>query len=323
MNLSLRSAGTQIQRRIQILPARNTPFFSLLPIGLGYMIVAVFFFSLMSLLAKLVSTTIPTGQVLLVRAIVGTILAYWSIRIIRVPLWGVNKKLLIFRGITGFGALLCFFWTLIALPLAEATILFYTSPCLAAIIAAIVLRENLSPGIVIGLLLCLVGVLCVIQPEFIFSVQRLHLPSVIVGLLGAFLAALAFVSVRKLRETDHALVIIFYFSFISVLASVPIVVVHHAVPSPIEWLFLIGIGISTHIAQIYLTRSLHREQTSRAMGVSYVQILFAVGWGILIFGDYPNILSLIGMILVAVGSITAAHRRSATRPNLPRSEHSP
>ena len=303
----------QTFRRIRVSLTRNTPILSLLPVGLGYMIVAVFFFSLMSLMAKLVSTTIPTGQIVLVRAVIGSLLTYWGIRLAGVHLWGVHKKLLIFRGITGFGALLCFFWTLIALPLAEATVLFYTSPCLAAIIAAVLLREHLSPGMMIGLLLCIAGVVCVIQPEFIFNVQRLHLPSVLVGILGAFLAALAFVSVRKLRETDHALVVIFYFSFVSVFASVPFVVAQYAVPSLTEWLLMIGVGISTHIAQMFLTWSLHREHTTRAMGVSYVQILFAVGWGILIFGDYPNILSLAGMLLVSAGSIIAA-RRPRTSP---------
>ena len=323
VNMSLRAANLQSAHDLTP-PSKNFGFFSWFSIGLGYMILSVFFFSLMSLLAKLISTTIPTGQIVLIRGVVGSILAYWGIRAVGVRVWGSNKKLLIFRGVTGFGALMCFFWTLINLPLAEATILFYMSPCLAAILATIILREHLSIGMIIGFLICILGVIFVIQPEFIFNVQRLHLPSVAVGLLGAVLAALAFVSVRKLRETDHALVIIFYFSFVSALSAVPFVAIHYAIPSPTEWLVLIGIGISTHTAQIFLTRSLHREQTSRAMGVSYVQILFAVVWGVVIFGDYPNLLSLIGMILVAGGSVITAHRRrSAIHPNLPPSGHSP
>ena len=297
-----------------------------IPAGLRYMIVAVFFFSLMSLMAKLVASTIPTGQIVFFRSGVGAILGYWWVRIVGIPLWGVNKKLLIFRGLTGFGALMCFFWTLITLPLAEATVLFYTSPCLAAVIAAILLREHLSIPTIIGLLACIVGVICVVQPEFIFSgvANEQHLPSVAVGLLGALLAALAFVSVRKLRRTDHASVIVFYFSFVSTFACIPFVVADVAAPSLVEFLMLIGIGFATHFAQIFLTRSLHRVQTSKAMGLSYVQILFAAGWGILIFGDYPNVLSVIGMILVAAGSITAVGGRHLPKhPSPPPNTHSP
>lgn len=221
---------------------------------------------------------------------------------------------------------MCFFWTLITLPLAEATVLFYTSPCLAAVIAAILLREHLSIPTIIGLLACIVGVICVVQPEFIFSgvANEQHLPSVAVGLLGALLAALAFVSVRKLRRTDHASVIVFYFSFVSTFACIPFVVADVAAPSLVEFLMLIGIGFATHFAQIFLTRSLHRVQTSKAMGLSYVQILFAAGWGILIFGDYPNVLSVIGMILVAAGSITAVGGRHLPKhPSPPPNTHSP
>lgn len=287
------------------------------------MILSVFFFSLMSMMAKLVSDTIPTGQIILVRGTVGSILAYWGLRSIDVPVWGSNKKLLLFRGLTGFVALMCFFWTLINLPLAEATLLFYTAPGLAAVIAVILLREHLSMVVILGFIVCMVGVGFVIQPEFIFSVQRLHSPSVVVGLLGAVMAALAFISVRTLRKTDHELVIIFYFSFIAAVAAIPFVVMGYAAPSPVEWLILIGVGISTHIAQIFLTRSLHRENTSRAMGVSYIQIVFAVIWGILIFGDFPNFLSLIGMVLVAGGSIVTAQRPPAKHPDPLLSGHSP
>ena len=297
-----------------------------IPAGIRYMIVAVFFFSLMSLMAKLVASTIPTGQIVLFRSGVGALLGYWWVRIVGIPLWGVNKRLLIFRGLTGFGALMCFFWTLITLPLAEATVLFYTSPCLAAVIAAILLREPLSVPTITGLLACIIGVICVVQPEFIFSgvANEQHLPSVGVGLLGALLAALAFVSVRKLRRTDHASVIVFYFSFVSTFACIPFVVADIAAPSPVEFLMLIGIGVATHIAQIFLTRSLHRAQTAKAMGISYVQILFAAGWGILIFGDFPNVLSVIGMILVAAGSITAAgHRYPPKHLGPPPDTHSP
>jgi len=292
-------------------------------VGLGYMLLAVLCFSVMSVLAKLISTTIPTGQIVFVRACVGSILAYWGIRVIGVHVWGNNIKLLLFRGVAGFASLMCFFYTLIALPLAEATILFYTSPCLAAIIATILLRERLSMTIILGLLVCVIGVIFVIQPEFIFNVERLDILSVVVGLFGALMAALAFVSIRKLRQTDHTMVIIFYFSFVSIFASAPFVISSYVLPSTIGWIILIGIGISTHIAQFFLTKSLHKVETSRAMGVSYIQVLFATIWGIFIFGDLPNFLAILGMVLVAAGSIISARSQGSTHPDPQHSEHSP
>ena len=76
---------------------QNDSASSVFTVGLAYMLVAVMFFSVMSVLAKLVSPTIPTGQIVFVRACVGSLLAYWGVRLAGVHLWGVNKKLLWFR----------------------------------------------------------------------------------------------------------------------------------------------------------------------------------------------------------------------------------
>ena len=274
------------------------------------MVVAALFFSGMSFMAKWIANSIPTGQIVLVRSIIGTIMSYWMVRAAGLPLWGNRKDLLIFRGVFGCAALFCFFWSLQELPLAEATVFFYISPGFAAIIAAFWLREKLSLQEIIGFLASIAGVVLITQPAFLFtdSPHSLHLPSVGLGLLSALFASFAFVAVRKLRSTDHGLVIVFYFPFVSTLLCIPLVAVDAALPSPMEWLMLIGIGVSTQFAQVYLTRALHLEKTARAMSVSYVQIIFAIGWGLLIFAEMPNLLSLVGMVMVVGGTITVIGR---------------
>ena len=285
-----------------------------LSIGLRYMVLAALCFSGMSLLAKMVAATIPVGEIVLVRSIIGTLMGVWMVRAAGFSLWGKRKDLLVLRGILGCGALLCFFWSLIRLPLAEATVLFYMSPGFAAIIAAVWLREKLALREIAGFLASVLGVFLITQPAILFnnSPDSLHLPSVGVGLLGALLASGAFVIVRKLRQTDHGLVIVFYFPFISTLICLPLLAVEATLPTPAEWIALIGIGVFTQIAQIYLTRSLHMETTARAMSVSYVQILFAIGWGALIFAELPNVLSMIGMVLVVAGTLAVLQRMHAS-----------
>lgn len=282
----------------------------MLSVGLRYMILAALCFSGMSLMAKMVAATLPVGEIVLVRSIIGTLIGVWMVRAAGIALWGNRKDLLILRGVFGCGALLCFFWSLIRLPLAEATVLFYMSPGFAAIIAAIWLREKLALREIIGFLASLVGVVLITQPSFLFgdSLNSHHLPSSGVGLLGALLAAIAFVTVRKLRHTDHGLVIVFYFPFVSILMCLPLVAFEATIPTPMEWLLLIGIGILTQVAQICLTRSLHMETTARAMSVSYVQIVFAIGWGVLIFAELPNPVSMLGMVLVVTGTIAVIRR---------------
>ena len=277
------------------------------------MIVAALCFSGMSFLAKMVATTVPIGEIVLVRSIVGTVISAWMLRAAKIAFWGQRKDLLILRGIVGCGALLCFFWSLIRLPLAEATVLFYMAPSFSAFIATIWLREKLTLLEIFGFLVSMAGVVLIAQPSFLFNnaADALHLPSVGVGLLGALLASVAFVAVRKLRHTDHGLVIVFYFPFVSTLVCLPLLAVEATLPTPQEWLILVGIGVLTQIAQVYLTRSLHMEKTARAMSMSYIQILFAIGWGALIFAELPNLLSMLGMVLVVAGTIAVIQR---TRP---------
>jgi len=71
-----------------------------------------------------------------------------------------------------------------------------------------------------------------------------------------------------------------------------------------EWLFLIiGVAGCAQIAQVCLTKGLHAIKAGRAMAVSYLQIVFATGWGLLIFQEIPDLWSLIGTALVIGGTV--------------------
>src|SRR5690606_13109886 len=140
--------------------------------------------------------------------------------------------------------------------------------------------------------------------------------AVSVALLGAVLAGLAYTTVRKLRETEHPLVVVFDFPLISVPACIPIMAPVAVWPTPMEWLMLLGIGLLTQIAQIFLTRGLHKEPAGRATSVSYVQILFAALWGFLFFAEIPDPVSILGGVLVVSGILLTARRRTAPRTDV-------
>ena len=270
------------------------------------MLGAALFYSMMSTMAKAAGIRVPVGELVLVRSIIGVAISIPMLRAAKISIWGHRKSLLIFRGVAGCGALLCFFWSLTRLPLAEATVLFYMAPCFTAVLAAILLRERLHFRELLGFAASLVGVVFVAQPAFIFaqSSHALDLVAVGVGVLGAILVSFAYVAIRELRKTDDTLVIVFYFPFISIFICAPLVAANAVVPTATEWLLLIGVGVFTQIAQICFTRSLHLEKTSRAMSVSYVQIVFAVGLGFLAFAEMPDPLCFLGMAMVVGGTLT-------------------
>lgn len=276
--------------------------------GVRYMIASAFAFSLMNLLVKLTGQRLPSAEVVLCRSVVSLAISYVMVRRAGVYLWGRNRKGLVFRGLIGFAGLLCFFYAIPRLPLAEATMLQFTHPVWTTLLAAIVLGERLTRTVLAGVLLGLVGVVLIARPGGLTGASTLDPGAVGLTLLGAVCASIAYVTVRQISRTEHPLVIVFYFPLVSVPASIPFMAAHAVWPTPMEWLMLLGIGVCTQMGQVYLTKSLHAEAASRVSSVSYVQIVFAAAWGALAFGEYPDAMSLAGAALVIGGVLLAARK---------------
>ena len=139
------------------------------PLGLRYMAIGAFWFSLMSLLVKVAGERLPSQEIVLVRAVITLWLSYLLVRRTGVNIWGKNKRLLLVRGLLGFTALSFFYYSLVHLPLAEASIIQYTNPIFTAILAALLLREHMGRWDVGGVLVSFLGVLLIARPEFLFG----------------------------------------------------------------------------------------------------------------------------------------------------------
>ena len=279
-------------------------------LGLRYMVLASLLLSIMALLVKVVGERLPSTQSVLARAAVGALFTLAFLHKARVSPWGHRRGLLLFRGLVGFAALLCYFWALTRLPIAETTILMYMSPPLTTVLAALTIREPIRAREMLGLAACLVGVVLVVQPAFLFhgAGRSLDLFAVSIALLGAVLAACAYVSIRRLNASEHHMVIVFYLPIVALIGSIPLTARTALWPTPVEWGVLLGIGVTAHFAQILLTKGLKHETASRAISVSYLQVLFASLWGYLFFGELLNGPGVAGAVLVLAGTMVIMGR---------------
>lgn len=280
--------------------------------GIRYMLAGAFWFSVMSVLVKLAGQRIPSQEIVLVRGVVTLALSVWLVRRARLSPWGNNRRLLLVRGLLGFAALSCFYYSLTHLPIAEATVIQYLNPVFTAVLAAVLLGERIGWLGAAGVLAGLAGVALVARPAVVFGGLAVPLDAVAVGVAlgGAALSAGAYVAVRRLSATEHPLVIVFYFPLVTVPATIPTLLTGGAVwPTALEWAMLIGVGVSTQIGQVYLTRGLALEAAGRAMTVGYSQILFAAAWGFLLFGETPDVWLGAGAMLVIGGTLAVALRR--------------
>ncbi|HIE72455.1 MAG TPA: EamA family transporter, partial [Planctomycetes bacterium] len=133
-------------------------------------------------------------------------------------------------------------------------------------------------------------------------------PFILIGVAGAVFASLAYVAVRRLGRTEPPLLVVFYFPIVTVPISLPFAIDAWVWPDLEGWLLLLGVGISTQIAQIALTKGLAREAAGRAISVGYLQVAFATVFGAILFQEVPGIWSWLGMALI-VGSLFAARNR--------------
>jgi drug/metabolite transporter (DMT)-like permease len=274
------------------------------------MLLGTLFFSVMSVLAKLAGERLPTMELVLARVIVTLIMSWWVIRRIGIDPWGNNKKLLLLRGFAGFMGLSCYFYAIAHLPLADATVIQFCNPMLAALIAVFALKEQLRMVDVIAAACSMAGVVLVAQPTFLFAGGApLDQVAVGIGIVGAIFSAIAYVVIRRLGSTEHHMVVVFYFPLVTGPASLPVLAFEGLVlPQGFEWLLLLGIGVAAQLGQIQITQGFKLETAGRASSVTYLQIVLAYTWGVLFFGEYPNAISILGALLVLVGVFSVTRR---------------
>ena len=288
----------------------------LLPsLGLRFMLASAFFFAVMSALVKLAGEQMPTTQIVLARSAVALVMSWLWLRRIGVEPWGVRRGLLLLRGLLGFGGLSCFFYALTHLPLGDATVIQYSNPVFVALLAALFLGEGIGAWEILGAAGCLVGVALMMRPSFLFGqvegTAALDPLAVGVALGGAVISAAAYTLVRKLRQSDHPMVVVFYFPLVATPLALPAALPEAVWPTWTGWLLLLGVGACAQIAQIFLTRGLHLERAGRAMAVSYMQVVFAFLFGLLAFGERPTATTLGGAALVVASVLLVARRRQS------------
>lgn len=270
------------------------------------MVASALSFSLMGVCVKQVGGRIPVAEVVFARAIVSVALSWWLLHRAGIPAWGKRRWLLIWRGAIGTAALVCVYAALAALPLAVATVLQYLYPPFTALLAWLMLGEPIGKRVLAAMALGWLGVLLVAQPAGLLQGgATLALVPVLIAVAGALFTAFAYVSVRSLGTSEHPLVIVFYFPLVALPLSLPLVALNPVLPTPAELLWLVGVGVFTQLGQVYLTRSLTALPAARATAISYVQVLFAGGWGWLLFGESIDSWTIAGAGLVLAATLVS------------------
>lgn len=280
------------------------------------MLLASLSFAVMGGFAKVVSTVLPPVEVTFFRNIFGVILVGFAIY--KSPLKQIGGKplLLLFRGAMGFLALLAYFYIIAYIPLGEAVTYNKTSPIFVAIFAYLFLNEKLSRWAILAVILGFVGIVLIAQPEG-GSFDKYDL----LGIFSGIGAALAYTSIRELRQYYDTRAIVMSFMGVGTLAPLLLMVVTPYINAPQEldfmfapfvmpegiiWLYVFMMGISATFSQVLMTKAYELTKAGIVGTISYTNIVFALIIGIALGDPIPDRWTFLGIALVIASGLLVA-----------------
>lgn len=204
---------------------------------------------------------------------------------------------LFMRSLCGTIGLICNFYAIDKLNIADANILNKLSPFFAILMSAILLKEKANRMEWLCVVLAFTGALFVVKPSF--QMQSVY---AFVGLLGGLGAGMAYTFVRRLGM--HGVpgpVIVLCFSLFSCVVTLPFLILDFAPMSGKQFVILLLAGASAAGGQFSITKAYTKAPAKEISVFDYTQVLFAAVLGFLFLNQIPDILSLIGYVII-IGS---------------------
>ena len=261
--------------------------------GILLIILSSFFFALMATTVKFASGYSLAEKVFF-RNFIGLIAMAIMMRHQKISFKPTNFKLLTLRSLLGLSGVYMYFLAISKLDLGVAVTLNKMSPFFVMIFAVIFLNESFTKHKLASLLVAIVGVLIIMRPSANFDIFY-----GLIGLLSAIVAGGAYTVIRKLKDYDHPLVIIFYFCLYSVVITLPIALYNGIqIDAPIDLGILTLIGLFAVIAQTCMTFAYRHAPASELAIYSYMNIVFSSIIGIILFNEIIAPLNILGISLI-------------------------
>lgn len=272
--------------------------------GIICILFAAFGFSMMSAFVRLAGE-LPTFQKAFFRNFVALIVIGTTLVIKKQSfrLKKGNAAPLLGRVVFGTAGMLCNFYALDRLVLADANMLNKLSPFFAVVFSAVLLREKPKPAQIAGVIAAMIGSAFIIKPGFSGMSAADAIPAA-AGLLGGLGAGIAYTFVRMLgKRGENGLLIVFYFSAFSCLVCLPSILFDYTPMSAGQLTCLILTGCFACIGQLGITKAYLYAPAKEISVYDYSQVIFAALLGFALFGQIPDVLSVVGYLLICGAGI--------------------
>jgi drug/metabolite transporter (DMT)-like permease len=265
------------------------------------MLVAALGFAIMGALVKIGADKFSSAELVFYRSFFGLVVIWLYIyqRNLPLPTPVMGKQM--WRALVGFASLVMFFYAISRLPLATAITLNYTSPLFLAVFTPFLLHEPPKKTLLLSLSLGFIGVVLLLKP----SMDSQEWLAGLIGLGSGIGAALAYVHVKQLgqlNEPDWRTV--FYFTLVSSIGAGLWMLFDDF--QALQWEdmpLLLGLGLSSTIAQLAMTRAYRTGDTLVVASLAYVTVVLASLFGVLWWEEHLSLDAWIAIGLIIASGI--------------------
>ncbi len=264
--------------------------------GVIYIMLAALCFALMNTFVRL-SGDLPSIQKSFFRNLVALVFAAIILKKNKSGFLHDKKNLglLIVRSICGTIGILCNFYAVDHLVLADASMLNKMSPFFAIVFSYFFLKEKVNFVQLFSVIGAFIGCLFIIKPSF----GNLGSLPALVGLIGGVGAGAAYTAVRRLGQCgEKGPFIVFFFSVFSCLVTLPYLVIGYEPMTFIQISMLLLAGLAAAGGQFAITAAYCYAPAKEISVYDYSQVLFSAILGFFLFNQVPDKYSVLGYILI-------------------------
>lgn len=278
-------------------------------LGIGLMLGFCFIAPVLDVFAKLAAAEIPIAQITTIRFAGQAVFMFIIMLILKRPI-AVPLKLLLplfYRAICLITATYCFFFAIKTMPIADAVAIVFIEPFILLLIGKIVLKESVGMRRLTACAIGFVGVILVIKPSFMnFGFVALY------PLGTAISFALYIISTRNLSQYLDPITIQSHTALFGTLICVPILFVgdltntpnlETVLPKNIFWIWLLGVAVFGTVSHLFISYALKFASSTVLAPLHYLEIVSAVFFGFLVFGDIPDLTAFFGMIIIVSSGV--------------------
>lgn len=211
-----------------------------------------------------------------------------------IPPKGARTDLFL-RSAIGYMGVCCNFYAIGRLNISDASLLNKMSPFFAILFSGVLLKESADKYQWAIIITAFIGALFVIKPTF----ENADLSASVLGFIGGMCAGAAYTFVRRATQKGvKGYYVVFFFSAFSSLAALPLMTTNFVLPTPEQFLYLVGAGVSAAAAQFAITAAYSYAPAKEVSIYDYSQIIFSAAVGFIVLNQIPDWWSVLGYVII-------------------------